>query len=184
MVDRETRIIIAGFGGQGVVLAGELIARACIFEEVNVTAMVSYGAEMRGGTANTTVVLSNGEIGSPVVERPDIAIVLNRPSLEKFEPLIVEGGVIIVNSSMIDIGVGRGGLKVFEIGATDIAKEMGNIRVANVICLGVFLRATGLLKKGSIEEAICEVFSGRRQGLAAINKEALERGFSMDGNRK
>ena len=96
MTDHETKIIIAGFGGQGVVVAGNIIARACVIEGKNVTGMVSYGAEMRGGTANATVVISDGEIASPFVERPDIAIIMNQPSLDKFEDLIVSSGLAVL----------------------------------------------------------------------------------------
>jgi len=176
MVNKETKIIIAGFGGQGVVLAGNIIARACIFDKLNVTAMVSYGAEMRGGTANSTVVISDGPIASPIVERPDMAIILNQPSLEKFENKIADNGLVVLNCSLVEAEVARNDLDVVRINATEIAKQLGNVRVANTIALGAFVKASALLKMQSIEKAIEQVFSGRKQHLLQINKQALQRG--------
>jgi 2-oxoglutarate ferredoxin oxidoreductase subunit gamma len=179
MNNNETKIIIAGFGGQGVVLAGTLIARACIYEELNVTGMVSYGAEMRGGTANSTVVISVGQITSPVVERPDIAIILNQPSLDKFEEKIVDGGLVILNSTLVERDVQREDLEVVKAGATQAAQELGNTRVANVVALGAFVEKTKLLKKESLLRAIEDQFSQKKSGLVEVNKRALEVGSQI-----
>jgi 2-oxoglutarate ferredoxin oxidoreductase subunit gamma len=179
MNNHETKIIIAGFGGQGVVLAGTLIAKACIYENLNVTAMVSYGAEMRGGTANSTVVISREQIASPVVERPDIAIILNQPSLDRFEEKLVDGGLIILNSTLVEREVQRQGLDVLKIEATKAAQQLGNIRVANVVALGAFVKKTKLLKKESLSKAIEEQFSQKKAGLVDINKKALKTGAQL-----
>ncbi len=112
MSGRETRIVIAGFGGQGVVVAGNILARGCVIEDKNVTGMVSYGAEMRGGTANATVIVSDEEISSPFVVRPDVAIILNQPSLDKFESQLGDGGLVVVNSSLTSRDVERDDLEM------------------------------------------------------------------------
>ena len=181
MNNHETKIIIAGFGGQGVVLAGTLIARACIYEGLNVTGMVSYGAEMRGGTANSTVVISSGQIASPVVERPDIAIILNQPSLDKFEDKVVGDGLIILNSTLVERDVRRGDLEVVKIGATQAAQDLGNTRVANVVALGAFAEKTKLVKKENLSRAIEEQFSQKKGQLVEVNKKALEVGTQLAG---
>jgi 2-oxoglutarate ferredoxin oxidoreductase subunit gamma len=178
MTDQETKIIIAGFGGQGVVAAGNVIARACVVEGKNVTGMVSYGAEMRGGTANATIVISDGEIASPVVERPDMAIIMNQPSLDKFEPLILSGGLAVLNTSLVDRMVRRADLRVARIDASQIAHELGNVRVANIVALGAFIRRTGLLQKTSIEQAISDLFAGKKASLVELNVRALAEGMS------
>jgi 2-oxoglutarate ferredoxin oxidoreductase subunit gamma len=179
MNNHETKIIIAGFGGQGVVLAGTLIARACIFDGLNVTAMVSYGAEMRGGTANSTVVISEGQIASPVVERPDIAIILNQPSLDKFKDKVVGDGLIILNSTLVERDVRREELEVVRIGATQAAEDLGNTRVANVVALGAFAEKTKLLRHKSLSRAIEEQFSQKKKELVEVNKKALDVGAQL-----
>ena len=159
-------------------MAGNIIARACIYQNLNVTAIVSYGAEMRGGTANSTVVISQNEIANPVAETPDIAVILNRPSLDKFEPRITGSGLVILNSSLIDREVQRDDLNVIKVNATETAKTLGNIRVANIVALGAFTKATKLIEQKNMEKAIEEVFSGPKKTLAAINLEALRQGIA------
>jgi len=166
MTDHETKIIIAGFGGQGVVVAGNIIARACVIEGKNVTGMVSYGAEMRGGTANATVVISDGEIASPFVERPDIAIIMNQPSLDKFEEMIAPGGLAVLNTSLVDHDVRRRDLEVAEIEASGIARRL-------------FAAKTALLDISSLAQAIKDLFGTKKPGLVDINIQALRRGAGM-----
>ena len=178
-MDKETKIIIAGFGGQGVVLAGMVLAKACVIENKNVTQMVSYGAEMRGGTANSTVVISDEEISSPVVEKPDAAIILNQPSLDKFEDTIVPGGLVLVNTSLIDREVARKDIDVLKIEATSIADELGNLRVANIAAVGAFVTKTGILELDSVERAIRELFADKKANLIEINIESLKAGASQ-----
>ena len=177
MNNKEIKIIIGGFGGQGVVSAGTILARAAMAEDRFVTQMVSYGAEMRGGTANSTVVISDSEIASPVIERPDVAILLNQPSLDKFEERIVSGGLAVVNTSMVAREVKRDDLDVVKIDATDTANRLGNVRVANIVALGALVAKTGLVKTASVERAIEEMFSRKKAGLIEINKKALAEGF-------
>jgi len=179
MNNSEMKIIIGGFGGQGVVLAGTVLAKAAMSEDKHVTQMVSYGAEMRGGTANSTVVISDAEIASPVIERPDAAILLNQPSLDKFEERIVSGGLAVINSSLVSREVQRRDLEVVKIAATEIANRLGNVRVANIVALGAFIEKTNLLKTQSIERSIEELFSEKKAGLIEINKKALTEGAGV-----
>ena len=176
MNNSEMKIIIGGFGGQGVVLAGTVLAKAAMSEDKHVTQMVSYGAEMRGGTANSTVVISDTEIASPVIERPDAAILLNQPSLDKFEGRIASGGLVVINSSLVSREVQRRDLEVVKIEATEIANRLGNVRVANIVALGAFIEKTNLLKTQSVERSIEELFSEKKAGLIEINKKALAKG--------
>ncbi len=177
MNNSETKIVIGGFGGQGVVLAGTILARAAMSEDRFVTQMVSYGAEMRGGTANSTVVISDSEIASPVIERPDVAIILNQPALDKFEERIVSGGLAVVNTSLVAREVQREDLDVVKVAATETANRLGNVRVANIVALGAFVAKTGLVKTASVERAIEELFGQKKSGLIEINKKALAEGF-------
>ena len=170
------KIIIAGFGGQGVVLAGNILARAAILENKHVTGMVAYGAEMRGGTAYSTVIISDQEIASPVVENPNIGIILNQPSLDKFEEDIEKNGTLVINSSLIERDVKRDDLKLIKIDSTKIADELGNIRVTNIVTLGALIKKTAMLKMESIEKAIEELFSEKKPELIEINKKALQKG--------
>lgn len=176
MENSETKIIIGGFGGQGVVSVGTILARAAMAENKYVTQMVSYGAEMRGGTANSTVVISDSEIASPVIERPDVAIILNQPSLDKFEERIVSGGLAVVNTSMVARQVQREDLDVVKVDATETANRLGNVRVANIVALGALVAKTGIVKTESVEGAIEEMFGRKKPGLIEINKKALAEG--------
>ena len=179
MTSQETKILIAGFGGQGVVVAGNIIARACVIEDKNVTGMISYGAEMRGGTANATVIISDAEIVSPFVERPNIAIIMNQPSLDKFEPTIVSGGLAVLNTSLVDRDLKRDDLDAAKIDASVIARELGNVRVANIVALGAFIEKTRLLDPASIATAIEDLFSSKKAQMVEINKKALLEGARL-----
>lgn len=178
MRNKETKIIIAGFGGQGVVLTGNIIARAAVIEEKNITGMVSYGVEMRGGTANASVIVSDNEIASPFVEHPNAAIILNQPSLDKFEPLLANRCELVINTSMIHREIERGDLNVGCIDASNIAREsLGNLKVSNIVALGAFIRETELLKVESIEQALKDLFAKKKPALADINIKALHAGI-------
>ena len=176
MSGKETKIVIAGFGGQGVVVTGTVLAKACVIENKQVTQMVSYGAEMRGGTANASVIVSDEQIASPVIERPDAAIILNQPSLDKFESLITGGGLAVLNSSMVERQVERDDLDVVTINATQIALALGNIRVANIVALGAFIEKTNIVTMAGAQKAIEDFFGERKPKLIEINKEALRQG--------
>ena len=181
MSGRETKIIIAGFGGQGVVVAGRILAQACIYEGKNVTVMVSYGAEMRGGTANCTLVMGDGEITSPIVEKPDVAVLLNQPSLDRFGGDIVEGGVMVVNTSMANGQPQRNDIKAVRVAASQEAVKLGSVRVANIVCLGALLKATGLLKLESLGKALEEVFGEKGAKVVELNKKAMSAGAGLAG---
>ena len=140
-------ILIAGFGGQGVMSMGQLIAYAGMTEGKFVSWLPSYGPEQRGGTANCAVVVSEEQVGSPLVSRPTTAIVLNNPSYEKFEPMVRAGGLLVVNSSLISKMSARTDIRVLNIDATDKANELGNPKIANMVLLGAFLEETGILSE-------------------------------------
>lgn len=177
MMDKEsTHIIIAGSGGQGVVVVGNLIARACVIEGKNVSGMVAYGAEMRGGTAFATVVVSSEEIACPFVQTPDMAIVLNQPSLERFEADIAPHGLILLNTSTIQRPAERDDLEQVHLAATELAFGLGNLKVANIIALGAFVDHTRLLTMDSIRQAIRDLFAAKNPKMVELNLRALEVG--------
>lgn len=169
-------IIIAGFGGQGVMSMGQLLAYAGMKEGKNVSWLPSYGPEQRGGTANCAVVISDEEIGSPVVTRPSAAIVLNDPSFDKFEPRIHSGGVLITNSSLVTRVSKRVDISIIEVRATEMANELGNVRVTNMILLGAYLANVNILSLDSVIQSLSNVLSPEKHHLIDLNKKALNRG--------
>ncbi len=171
-------VIIAGFGGQGVLLIGKMLAYAGMREGKEVSWLPSYGPEMRGGTANCTVVISDRPVGSPVVERPRAAVVLNLPSLEKFEPAVKEGGLLLVNSSLIERRAERSDVVEVRIPANEIANELDNPRGANMVAFGAYLGATGAVSMETAEEIIRETFSSKPRFIDA-NLEAFRRGHAL-----
>jgi 2-oxoglutarate ferredoxin oxidoreductase subunit gamma len=175
----QTEIIISGFGGQGALFAGQLLAYAAMDVGQHVTWFPSYGPEMRGGTAHCIVIISDEEIGSPIVRKPAAAIVLNRPSLEKYGPLVKPGGVLIINASLVEGRSGRSDIREFCLPAQEIASQIGNARLANVVCLGALIAATKILPLKAIEEALDNHLPERHRHLLAQNKEALRRGASL-----
>jgi len=176
VIRQETKIVIAGFGGQGIVLIGNIIARAAVIEELNVVGMVSYGAEMRGGTANATVVISNDQIASPIVTHPDMAIILNQPSLDRFESRVSKDGLVLLNTSMIKRDPVRTDLTCIKVDGTLIAHQIGNVRVANVVTLGAFIEHTKLVEIKSIEQGIKDLFANKNPKMTEINLKALHAG--------
>lgn len=178
MNEHELKIKIAGHGGQGIVLAGNILARACMTEGKHVTGMVSYGAEMRGGTANATLVISDEEIASPVVEYPNAALFLNQPSLDLFEDRLVPGGRILLNTSMIQREPHRQDIEIGHIEATRIARDCGDDRVANIVALGAFVRMLSVVTPESVRVAIETLFSMKNRKMIDINLKAFEQGIS------
>ncbi len=168
---------IAGFGGQGVLFVGQLLAHAAMLEDKYVSWIPSYGAEMRGGTAHCFVTIAEQEVSSPLVENPDGLLIFNNPSLEKFEPKAVQGGYLLLNSSLVDQPLKRNDLKVYKIPANEIAAELGENRVFNLVMLGSFIKATGLVAEGSIYRALAEVLPAKRKKLLPMNQEALKKGI-------
>lgn len=172
-----TKVIMAGFGGQGVVLMGTLLSYSAMVEGKHTTFFPSYGAEMRGGTANCSVVVSDDEIASPVVNQPDCVVAMNIASLEKFESRVKPGGTIFVNSSLIEKKVERDDVDEVRIPANDIAEELGNSRAANMVILGGLLKKTGAVKVDAVIGCLEKVLSERAMALLDLNKKALRRGF-------
>ena len=173
------KVIIAGFGGQGVMLMGRLLAYAGMLEGKNVAWMPSYGPEMRGGTANCTVIISSEEIASPVVPDPMSIIAMNKPSLDKFEPTVQKDGLILVNSSLVEQKVNRDDVSVVEVPANDIANELGNTKVANMVALGAYIKKSEVVKLETIFKALEKALTGPKQKLIDINKQALKQGAEL-----
>lgn len=169
-------IVIAGFGGQGVLLMGQLLAYAGMYEDKNVTWMPSYGPEMRGGTANCSVVLADDDVGSPCVNEPDAALIMNLPSLISFENTVKPDGVLLYNSSLIETEPQRGDIRAIKVPCNAIAAELGNDRVANVVMLGAYIALTKIVAIESVLEALRKVLGPSKEHLLAINRDALTRG--------
>jgi 2-oxoglutarate ferredoxin oxidoreductase subunit gamma len=172
-------ILIAGFGGQGVMSMGQLIAYAGMLEGKDVSWLPSYGPEQRGGTANCAVVVSDGAVGSPLVTNPSTAIVLNNPSFDKFEPRVRQGGLLIINSTLVSRISDRLDIKVIEMNATDMAIDLGNSRVANMILLGAFLELKKVVSVESVIESLKKVLAPEKHHLIELNKMALSKGASL-----
>ncbi len=174
----KQEVIMAGFGGQGVMSMGMLLAYAGMMEGKEVSWMPSYGPEMRGGTANCTVIVSDKRIASPITPSPDTSIVMNLPSLDKFSSMIKPGGVLIINSSLIEKDTNRTDIEVIKVPCNEIANELGNSRVANMVALGAYLQKTGILPLESIVKAMKKVFAGKEH-LIPLNETALQRGAAV-----
>lgn len=178
MADRQS-VIIAGFGGQGVLALGKTLAYTGMKMGLEVSWIPSYGPEMRGGTANCTVIISKKNIGSPVVGSPDVVIALNKPSLDKFEDAVKPGGLLIINTSLLDRKVKRTDVDVVEIPATDIASELGNIKLANMVMAGALLNRSPLLDLEKGKECLPEVISKRHHALLPLNMQAMSKGQEL-----
>ena len=174
----HTEIILAGFGGQGVLLIGKLLAYAGMRAGREVTWMPAYGPEMRGGTCNCTVVLSDRPIGSPISKSPHGLIALNLPSLDKFEETVRPGGVIVVNTSLINRLPRRTDVTVVAVPANEMAIESGSALAANMVALGAYLGASGVADLPQIKAIVAESFAAK-PALVAVNHEALTRGFAL-----
>jgi 2-oxoglutarate ferredoxin oxidoreductase subunit gamma len=172
----QTEIMIAGFGGQGILFAGQLLAYAAMDANYEVTWIPSYGPEMRGGTANCTVIIAYEEIGSPTVRNPKAALVFNLPSLDKYEPLVVPGGVLIANSSLVDRGFQRGDLKAVLIPANEMAESLGDRRMTNMVMLGAMLGILPVLPIEAVEKALEDHLPERHKRLLPLNFQALRQG--------
>ena len=176
---RHQETIFAGFGGQGVLFAGQLLAYAGMSEGLHVTWIPSYGPEMRGGTANCTVILSEEEIGAPVISHPLSAVVFNVPSLAKYEPLVRPDGLLVVNTSLIAAQSAREDIRVLYIPASDIATVLGNIRIANMVLLGAYIAATDIVSLDAAKAQLDEHLSDRQRKWLQPNMQALDRGAAL-----
>ena len=170
------QMISAGFGGQGVLLLGQLLAYSGMNEGKNVSWLPSYGPEMRGGTANCTVIISDEEIGSPVVVDADCVVAMNRPSLDKYENNVAPGGKLFINSSLIDQKAKRTDIEVYYIPCNEIADQLGNSRVANIVMLGAYLKKTGVVKPETLIKCMEEKLGKKKAHLIPMNEEALKKG--------
>ena len=171
------KTIFSGFGGQGVIMMGYLMAIAGMYEEKNVTCLPSYGAEVRGGTANCTVVISTEEIASPVASEPEFAVLMNNPSLFRFQNQVQSGGSIFLNSSMIESRPIRGDLEIYEIPLNDLAKQFPGNKVTNIIMLGAFIKKSGLVSFDTMIRALRDTFGHRNPTIFKSNKAALLLGY-------
>jgi len=172
-------IILAGFGGQGILSAGKMAAEAALIEGHEVSWFPSYGPEMRGGTANCSVVISDDVIGSPVINDADVLIALNQPSLEKFEEQLKPGGIIIIDSSLIKVVPQRTDIRFIPIASSEIANELGNMAYATIVLLGCLSAATGCFKRESFEAALREVLPERRYHMIPSNLDAFDKGAAF-----
>jgi len=176
----EKSFVFAGFGGQGVMLAGKLLVQAGADYGLEVTWLPSYGPEMRGGTANCTVLVSDEPIGSPVVDNPTVLVAMNLPSLDKFEKTVAATGIIVVNSSLITRPVERNDVQVLSVPANNIAVSLGNPKVANMVVLGAVVKATEIVPFELIKSAIARMFGHNIYSakLIAVNEQALNEGYN------
>jgi 2-oxoglutarate ferredoxin oxidoreductase subunit gamma len=175
----QTEIIIAGFGGQGVLFAGQLMAYAALDEGMEVSWIPSYGPEMRGGTANCTVVIADEEIGSPTVSHPKAALVFNLPSFDKYEPMVTIGGVLIANQSLINRDFQRDDLINVMVPANEIAETLGNKRLTNMVMLGALLEAMPVLSVASVQKTLELHLPQRHKHLLPLNAQALQQGAEL-----
>jgi 2-oxoglutarate ferredoxin oxidoreductase subunit gamma len=174
----EKRIIIAGSGGQGVLFFGKLLAYAAMLESREVTWFPSYGAEMRGGTANCTVIISDSMIGSPVIRNPDVLVVMNAASYQRFAEKLSSGGVLVCDSSQIHAPAHRDDIRIIMTPAGDIAASLNCAVSANMALLGAFIAATGIVDVQSALRSVDELIPAPRRDLLAVNKEILMRGYN------
>ncbi|MCL2461908.1 MAG: 2-oxoacid:acceptor oxidoreductase family protein [Defluviitaleaceae bacterium] len=179
----ENKILLTGFGGQGIQFAGKFLAQIAIYLGKTITVMPSYGPETRGGTSYCGVIISDAEIFTPIVTRPDILICMNTPSLEKFEGSVVTGGLIILDSSLIDRAVARSDVREINIPATKLADDNGIKALANMIIIGKMARETGFCGMEEFREAMGEVVSEKKKDLYEANLKALELGYEYTERR-
>jgi 2-oxoglutarate ferredoxin oxidoreductase subunit gamma len=172
----QTELILAGFGGQGIMFAGQILSYSAMDAGKEVTWIPSYGPEMRGGTANCTVVIADEEIGSPVVKNPDVVLAMNLPSLDKYEPMIKPGGALVINTSMVDRSAKRTDITVVSIPCNKIAEEIGSPRLANMVAIGALIEARPVLTLADLETALNNHMPGRHKHLLPKNVEALSKG--------
>lgn len=173
------KIRCAGFGGQGIVLMGRILAQGGMMEEKHTTFFPQYGAAMRGGTANCSVIVSDDPIASPIVEEPDVVLIMNRPSLDKFEPTVKPGGWIFYNTSLIDRKVERDDVNVVEVRANDVAEDVGTSRAANMVMLGAVTKKLGTIQFETLLGALDAQLHGKSDGVMEMNREALRRGAAL-----
>jgi len=172
------KTIFAGFGGQGVLSMGLSLAQAAMVEGKNVTYLPAYGVEVRGGTANCTVAISDEEIASPVASSPEYIVAMNQPSLDRFQNQIASGGLLFVNSSLIEAEISRGDIEIVEVPASGIAEELGSPKSANMVMLGALTKKSNLVSISTLIEGLKDTLKNKEK-LIAINKKALMAGYDL-----
>jgi len=173
-------IIIAGFGGQGIVSSGIILAHGGLIEDKHVTFFPSYGAEMRGGTANCSVVISSEPVASPIVANPDIVIIMNEPSLARFEPLVKSQGILFYNKTLIKSHPTRKDLTIIAIEANAVAEELGQGRIANMVMLGAMAKKTSVIGLETLKKAQRKRYKKANDTQLTLNDKALERGYNLE----
>jgi 2-oxoglutarate ferredoxin oxidoreductase subunit gamma len=173
----QSEVMFAGFGGQGIMLIGKILAHAAMEEGMEVAWVPSYGPEMRGGTAYCTVVVGDRPIGSPIIKNPKHLVAMNRPSLEKFAPVVKPGGVIMINASMISVEADREDCDILKVPIVEIAKELGNPRVANIVALAAFSERSKMVSASTLRQCVEDEFA-RKPKLVPLNLAAVEAGIN------
>lgn len=171
----QSEVMFAGFGGQGILVMGKILAHAALEQGFEVVWIPSYGPEMRGGTAYCMVVISDRPIGSPIIKKPQHLVAMNRPSLEKFAPTVRPGGVILINSTLVPVDSKRSDVNEVRIPVNDIAIDLGNLKTANVVALSAFVTTSKMVDFDLMQEAVIEEFSGK-QHFYYLNMEAVKQG--------
>ena len=172
----EYQIVIAGFGGQGLLFAGKVLAYAALTEQRELSWLPSYGPEMRGGTANCNVIISDNPVGSPIVQNPNVLMVMNTPSLDKYEKSVAPGGKIFVDSTLISRKVEREDVEVFYIPATKMASDMGMPTLANMILLGAIVKATGCITDEGMLAGLNKIIPAKKANLLDANLKCIQAG--------
>lgn len=172
------KTVFSGFGGQGVLMMGYAFAVAAMWEDREVTYLPSYGAEVRGGTANCTVAISDEEIASPIASSPDYAVVMNKPSLYAFQNKLQSGGTLFINATMIDEAPVRKDIQILNVDAGRLAEQLGDMRTANMVMLGAFVRTTNLITLDNLVRSLEEIFEGKKK-IIDMNAKALKNGYDI-----
>lgn len=175
------KTVFSGFGGQGVLSTGQTLARAAMLEGRCVTYLPSYGAEVRGGTANCTVTISDDEIASPIASEPEYVVALNQPSFFRFQNILPSGGFMLYNSSLVEASTARGDIEVLGVPITELAAGLGNVKVANMIMLGAFIRISNLISLDGLLKRLPDVLGAGKARLLKINEKALQLGYASTG---
>ena len=173
----EHSTIFAGFGGQGILFAGKVLAEAALLERREVLWIPSYGPEMRGGTASCTVIVSDSPIGSPVVDRADHAVVLNPPSMAKYAPVVAPGGLLVVNTTLIEAEPGRDDIDVLDVPCTTLAKQAGDDKLVSVVALGALVGRRRFVEPGSVHRAFALLLGTKNPGLIVLDSAAFDAGY-------
>jgi 2-oxoglutarate ferredoxin oxidoreductase subunit gamma len=173
------KVIMAGFGGQGVMLIGQLLTYAGMYEDKEVSWLPSYGPEMRGGTANCHVCVSDKMISSPIITKATSVIIMNNPSLEKFLPILMPDGDLFINSSLVDSSVDRRDVNVYFVPANEIANELGTDKAANMVMLGAYLKKHPVVGIDTIEQVLKKTMKGRKEKFIPVNIQAIEKGMTL-----